>query len=389
MNQSCMQHNKTSWFHKLMGGYAWVCNNTRLMVAFLLLYALLIILIGWHTNQALCYFAGTRHLCGAPYLFVGLLGIITLIHEADHAWKYKWTRIPIGILSIYFIYYCMIDFLWWIIETAFCLPAEVSACGTLISAIASAAVVVIGYRNTKHIQTVSYRIPLGQARKEFHIALISDLHLGAFVGLDHVNRIVTAANDLQADLIIIAGDMIDDDNSVLSDPDELNRISCKLQQLRSRYGTVLTLGNHDPDATNPVFLSFLDRCHIRLLHNQIMDLPAVNVIGLSDSTHNKRIPLSTLLADRNPTKPTIIIDHDPRYMDAAVERKADLILSGHTHAGQFFPASILTRIALGKHRFYGHHKVGRSHVVVTSGAGFFNLPTRIGTNNEIVEIILE
>ena len=383
-----MQHNKTSWFHKLMNGYAWVCNNAWLMVVFLLLYALLIILIGWHTNQALCYFAGTRHLCGAPYLFVGLLGIITLMHEADHVWKYKWSKFPIGILSVFFIYYCMIDSLWWITETVFCLPAEVSSCGTLISAIASTVVVVIGYRNTKHIRTVSYRIPLGQAGKAFRIALISDLHLGAFVGVDHVNRIVAATNDLQADLIIIAGDMIDDDNSVLSNPDELNRISCTLQQLRSRYGTVLTLGNHDPDAADPVFLSFLDRCHIRLLHNQIMDLPAVNVIGLSDSTRNKRIPLSTLLADRNSKKPIIVIDHDPQYMDAAVEQKADLILSGHTHAGQFFPASILTRIALGKHRFYGHHKVGSTHAVVTSGAGFFNLPIRIGTHNEIVEIII-
>ena len=359
------------------------------MVVFLLLYALLIILIGWHTNQALCYFAGTRHLCGAPYLFVGLLGIITLMHEADHVWKYKWSKFPIGILSVFFIYYCMIDSLWWITETVFCLPAEVSACGTLISAIASTVVVVIGYRNTKHIRTVSYRIPLGQAGKAFRIALISDLHLGAFVGMDHVKRIVAAVNDLQADLIIIAGDMIDDDNSVLSDPDELKRISCELQQLRSKYGAVLILGNHDPDAADPVFLSFLDRCHIRLLHNQSMELPAVNVICISDPTRNKRIPIGTLLADRNHTKPTIVVDHDPRYMDAAVERDADLVLSGHTHAGQFFPASILTRIALGKQRFYGHHIIGKTHTVVTSGAGFFNLPVRLGTDNEVVELTIE
>ena len=372
-----------------MDGYAWVCNNARLMVAFLLLYTLLIILIGWHTNQTLCYFAGIRHLYGAPFLIVGLLGMLTLIHEADHVWKYKWSKLPIGTLSIFFIYYCMIDSLWWITETVFCLTLEVSACGTLISAIASAAVVVMGYRNTKHIRTVSYRIPLGQGEKEFRIALISDLHLGAFVGVDHVKRIVAAVNDLQADLIIIAGDMIDDDNSVLSDPDELKRISCELQQLRSRYGAVLILGNHDPDAADPVFLSFLDRCHIRLLHNQSMELPAVNVIGISDPTHNKRIPIRTLLADRNHTKPTIVVDHDPRYMDAAVERNADLVLSGHTHAGQFFPASVLTRIALGKQRFYGHYIIGKTHTVVTSGAGFFNLPVRLGTSNEVVALILE
>ena len=389
MNQSCMQHNKTSWFHKLMCGYAWVCNNTRLMVAFLLLYALLIILIGWHTNQALCYFAEVQHLCGAPYLFVGLLGIITLIHEADHAWKYKWIKIPIGILSIYFIYYCMIDFLWWIIETAFCLPAEVSACGILISAIVSAAIVVIGYRNTKHIRTASYRIPLCRARKELHIALISDLHLGAFVGVAHVSRIVNAINHVKPDLIVIAGDLIDDDHSVLSEVDRLKCISSELRRLKSTYGTVLTLGNHDPDAADPAFHAFLDESDIILLHNQVLKLPAVNVIGISDPTHNKRIPLRTLLAGRDPAKPTIVIDHDPQHMDAAVERKVDLILSGHTHAGQFLPASILTRIALGKHRFYGHHKVGNTHAVVTSGAGFFNLPIRIGTHNEIVEIILE
>lgn len=383
-----IQRNKTSWFHKLMDGYAWVCNNTRLMVAFLLLYALLIILIGWHTDQALCYFAGTRHLCGAPYLFVGLLGIITLIHEADHVWKYKWTKLPIGILSIYFIYYCMIDFLWWIIETAFCLSVEVSACGTLISAIVSAVVVVIGYRNTKHIRTVSYRIPLGREESNFRVVLISDLHLGAFVGVAHVSRIVNAINHVKPDLIVIAGDLIDDDHSVLSEADRLKCISSELRRLKSTYGTVLALGNHDPDTADPTFRDFLDESNINLLHNQVLKLPAANVIGISDPTHNKRIPLGTLLADRNPTKPTIVIDHDPQHMDVAVEQKADLILSGHTHAGQFFPASILTRTALGKHRFYGHHKVGNTHTVVTSGVGFFNLPTRIGTHNEIVEIVL-
>ena len=75
-------------------------------------------------------------------------------------------------------------------------------------------------------------------------------------------------------------------------------------------------------------------------------------------------------------------------MDAAVARNADLILSGHTHAGQFFPASVLTRVVLGKQRFYGQHKVGNTHTVITSGAGFFNLPVRLGTSNKIAELII-
>ena len=109
MKQSGVPHNQKSWFQKLLSGYTWVCNNTRLMVTFLLLYALLIILMGWHTNQALCWLTGVRHLYGVPFLIIGLLGMLTLIHEADHIWKYQWSNIPIGILSIFFIYYCMPD----------------------------------------------------------------------------------------------------------------------------------------------------------------------------------------------------------------------------------------------------------------------------------------
>lgn len=383
-----MQSNKANWFQKLMGGYAWICNNTRLMVAFLLLYALLIILIGWHTNQAFCYFAGTQHLCGIPYLIIGMLGILTLIHEADHVWKHKQIKVPIGILSIFFIYYCMMDFLWMIIETVLCLTTEISAWGSLLSAGTSAVLVTVGYWNTKRIRTVSYRISLGRTGSELRIALLSDIHLGAFVGADHVRRIVEAVNAVHPDLSVIAGDLIDDDNSILSEPDELQQISGTFRLLRSKYGTVLTLGNHDPDAADPAFRAFLEEGNIRLLHNQILELPAVNVIGVSDPAHNKRTPISNLITDRNPAKPTIVVDHDPRYMDTAVAQNADLVLSGHTHAGQFFPASVLTRIALGKNRFYGHHKVGKPHTIVTSGAGFFNLPVRLGTSNEIVKIVL-
>ena len=388
MKQSISQTTKKNWFEQFLDGYAWVCHNRKLLTAFLLLYALLLVLIGWHTNQALCYFAGTQYLCGISYLVIGWLGMLTLFHEAEHVWKHKWVKVPIGILSAWFIYYCMMDVLWLTAETALGLSMDVGVWGSFVSAGLSAVLVAVGYWNTKHIRTVSYCIPIKKSEQEFCIALISDLHLGAFVAADHVMRIVEAVNAIHPDLIVVAGDLIDEDNSILSEPTELLKISRALRRLQSRYGTVLTLGNHDPDAADPVFRSFLEESRITLLHNQILELPAVNVIGVSDPTRNKRIPIESLMADRNPAKPTVVVDHDPRYMDTAVAQNADLVLSGHTHAGQFFPASVLTRIALGKHRFYGHHKAGATHTVVTSGAGFFNLPVRIGTRSEVVELVV-
>lgn len=87
-------------------------------------------------------------------------------------------------------------------------------------------------------------------------------------------------------------------------------------------------------------------------------------------------------------KPVLVVDHDPKQIVEAEEYGVDLVLSGHTHAGQFFPATIATQLAVGKHRLYGYYKFGKTHAVITSGAGCFNMPIRVGTHNEVVEIII-
>lgn len=388
ISSNAFRRKKRSWIKEIVDGYAWANNNICLLLVFLLLYTILVSLIAWHTNQALCSLLTCEHLAGIPYILIGLLGTLTLIHESEHVWKYQWMKVPIGIVSIYFIYYCILDSLWWITETVLKLVEMDSACGTVLCMVVSGMIVAIGFRNTKQLKTSSYDISIGKGYKEFHIALISDLHLGAFVGVDHVKRIVSAINELKSDLVIIAGDLIDDDNSVLADAHELACLSHVLKDIKSKFGTVLTLGNHDPNADDSVFQSFLREAGITLLHNQTMELLGITLVGISDPTHNERIPIGPLLSGCSSENVVIVADHDPRYSDSAVENNADLILSGHTHAGQFFPASLITRISMRKHQFYGHYKTGKTHTIVTSGAGFFNLPVRIGTCNEVVELIL-
>lgn len=68
------------------------------------------------------------------------------------------------------------------------------------------------------------------------------------------------------------------------------------------------------------------------------------------------------------------------------ELTAALIVCGHTHKGQFFPATYFTRWAYGDRGFYGHTQTGSTHSVVSSGAGYFQLPVRIGTNSEVVAL---
>ena len=60
----------------------------------------------------------------------------------------------------------------------------------------------------------------------------------------------------------------------------------------------------------------------------------------------------------------------------------DLVLCGHTHKGQLFPLTILTRLANGAQ--YGYGVSEKNSSVISAGTGFFGLPIRIGTDSEIV-----
>ena len=53
-----------------------------------------------------------------------------------------------------------------------------------------------------------------------------------------------------------------------------------------------------------------------------------------------------------------------------------------------FPINLFTRWAYGTERFWGHHQLGKTHVIVSAGCGVFQLPVRVGTDNEVVSIDL-
>lgn len=106
------------------------------------------------------------------------------------------------------------------------------------------------------------------------------------------------------------------------------------------------------------------------------------IVGRDDIiTNPKRKSLETII--KTPKK-MIIIDHNPLGVDEAVNNNASLIMCGHTHSGQFFPANIFTKLAYGKEGFYGYHKINNTNIVVSSGVGYFQMPMRTCSHSEIV-----
>ena len=78
--------------------------------------------------------------------------------------------------------------------------------------------------------------------RDLKVVLVADLHLGYSVGNGQMQRMVKKINDQNADLVVFAGDIFDNEYEAVQNPD---RIAKTLAGIKSRYGSFGVFGNHD------------------------------------------------------------------------------------------------------------------------------------------------
>lgn len=85
---------------------------------------------------------------------------------------------------------------------------------------------------------------------------------------------------------------------------------------------------------------------------------------------------------------TILLAHQPNAAKQALSQypDIDLVLSGHTHGGQFFPLSV--PVYLGNPFFAGLYHYNGTYVYVSSGTFYYNVPLRLGSTPEITILTL-
>lgn len=355
---------------------------------FLIGFLLFTGIAAYKTNKALCVLANREHLYSSVYIvFVALAALILSQGKRKHPGRvYAKT---VGFLSIGYLYYLLLLMVWDIL-CLFIRPGEsVTAVGTVTVLVVAIGIVLCGFIHARRIITKRYSLKFGNSGEEFRLVMVSDLHMGAFVRQRHISKLVKRINALSPDLVVIAGDLFDVDNELLNDPEELKKISKRLRKIKSKYGIYAVMGNHDPKVDDKTMLRFLKMAHIKLLDNASVRLSQIHLIGRTDAGNNERIPLQEILKNAVPGKLMVVIDHNPAGIDEAAEHGADLVLCGHTHRGQFFPVNIFTKWANGKRYFYGHEQFGKTYAIISSGVGFFQLPVRIGTSNEVVDIRIQ
>lgn len=274
---------------------------------------------------------------------------------------------------------------------------------------ASVGFTVYGTIHARKMTTKSYDISIDKhvdGMNDLNVVLVADLHLGYSIGCRDMEKMVERINALEPDVVVYAGDIFDNDYDALDNADRLEEI---LRGVHARFGSYAVFGNHDVTETlvggfstasstkalrDSRMETFLKNSGINMMLDDVTTIAdgKINLIGrldgekAGDGTSNRK-ELSELMKQCDTSKPIIVINHEPDKLHEVAAMGVDVMLSGHTHAGQFFPLTITQPMAW--ENYWGVKKIDNMYSVVTSGVGLYGPAMRVGTNSEVMSVRIE
>ncbi|MCF7811157.1 metallophosphoesterase [bacterium] len=266
--------------------------------------------------------------------------------------------------------------------------------GRLIFSISMITIIMLltgGFIRSLYPKMPEYTVELDNLPEEiedYRVLMFSDSHLGTIVGPKRLKRIVAQVNEQYPDLVLIVGDLLDESGAHLTWAPEY------LSQIEATDGAFAVTGNHEFYAGVKEFDELLHEAGITLLMNQttVIDGKLV-LIGLEDEEGHKdfntqKVTIKKLVKEGGSANlPIILMHHTPRRLKEAEEAGVDIMLSGHVHRGQIWPAGYIAEAVYGVKT--GLSEIGTMKFLLTTGVGTWGPPVRIGATPEIVTLVLK
>lgn len=238
--------------------------------------------------------------------------------------------------------------------------------------------VIWGSYNAYNPVVRNLQISIDKKGEPMRIVVASDFHIGLLSSKKQVQKFVELSNEANPNLVLLVGDIIDDDPEWYID----RNMSDVLKQLKSTYGVFGVLGNHEYYGGQiPRFIQEMEKSNIQILRDETILIDnRLYLTGREDRTNSNRKQLTNLVPETKKL-PWIVMNHTPDDLNEPLNEGVDFHLSGHTHRGQFFPNNFVTSLIFELD--YGYKAKDRMHALVSSGFGFWGPPFRIGSQSEL------
>ncbi len=230
---------------------------------------------------------------------------------------------------------------------------------------------------------------LPTAFEGYRIAQFSDLHLGPTHRRTCAERSSRILDSLEADLVVFTGDLAD------GFPGKLRHDSEPLGNIRAKDGKLFVTGNHEYYWDAKGWIRRMQELEYRVLTNEHLLVrrgdAALAIGGIPDFTA-RRIPLTPppdiakAFEGIPEGVPKVLLAHQPVEARNAASLGVGLVLSGHTHGGQFIPFNLLTGLA--QPYLAGLYRIGDTQLYVNRGTAWWGPPNRLGIPPEITLITL-
>ncbi|MDR2904640.1 MAG: metallophosphoesterase [Helicobacteraceae bacterium] len=224
------------------------------------------------------------------------------------------------------------------------------------------------------------------------IAHLTDLHIGNGAALmtSFAERIAAQTSDLNADIIVITGDLFD------AKLDKIKEPIAAATKVKSKYGIYFVSGNHELFSDAIAAMDYLEELNVTTLRNASINLKGdfgeiyiAGILDISGKRPGAFLPDANLSLKNTKNDNFILaLSHQPNGAFLYPENSFDLMLSGHTHGGQIFPFNFLVGIA--NDFVAGLYDIDdRRKIYVSRGVGYWGPALRMFAPNEIALITIE
>lgn len=258
----------------------------------------------------------------------------------------------------------------------------------------TAVYLAFGWYQAHHVWRTEYTVETDKPVGHLRIVQFSDSHVGnTFSGAEFLQH-VQAMQAEHPDIVVITGDYVDDDTS----KEDMTAACAALGTLETTYGVYYTFGNHDKGYygseyrgyTGSDLIQELEKNGVTVLQDETVVLDdRFYLIGRQDRSKVGRASMENLMSGLDQDKFSIVLDHQPSDFAAQAAAGVDLVLSGHTHGGQFFPINYVGQWSGVDDKTYGLERRENTDFIVTSGISDWAIQFKTGCRSEYVVVDIQ